>query len=153
MPVPPLSPNFSRRSILPSPLVSRRATTPPRAPRLLLTDTKRSPFCAATRWRAGPRLSATTAAQKPCGSEMPPLSGSHGGGGAARAVKTSRIAAPEEAANVDVTRGMRIIVLMLDAAQVPGASVQCGVLSGLRGLSGEIRRASASSHQAHEEEH
>src|SRR6266545_2940762 len=80
MPVAPCVPNFSWRSILPSPSVSRRPRMNPGSGGCpctvgpLRTVTKMSPFGATTRLRAVPRLSAMTPAQKPAGSVNPPLS-------------------------------------------------------------------------------
>ena len=80
MPVAPCVPNFSCRSILPSPSVSRRPRMNPGCGGCpctlgpLRTETKMSPFGATTRLRAVPRLSAMTPAQKPVGSVSPPLS-------------------------------------------------------------------------------
>src|SRR5881398_2809434 len=81
MPVPPAVPAVSRSSAFPSPLVSRKARTPPfaPAPRPSTSATKMSPLGATARWRARPTWSATTTAQNPAGSVMPPLSGSQAG--------------------------------------------------------------------------
>src|SRR5437773_4108545 len=83
MPVALPWPNCSLVSSLPSPSLSRNATMPPPAPpRPARVETNTSPFGATTRCRAAPTFSATTAAQNPCGSLMPPLSGSHAGAAA-----------------------------------------------------------------------
>src|SRR5947199_3360278 len=66
--------------------------------------TNRSPLDATVRCRAGPSLSATTAAQKPGGSVRPPLSGSHAGAGAARPVRTVTIAASPATMKPVITR-------------------------------------------------
>src|SRR6185295_16671284 len=85
--LPPLAlpcPNCSFVSSLPSPSLSRSATMPPPLlPRPVCVVANTSPFGATSRWRARPMLSATTAAQKPCGNLIPPLSGSQAGGPAA----------------------------------------------------------------------
>src|ERR1035437_1829097 len=83
MPVALPSPKLDFTSKWPSPLESCRATTPPGLLLVLCNATKRSPLGATQACRAAPRLSAATRAQKPCGSLMPPLPGSHVGAASA----------------------------------------------------------------------
>src|SRR5262249_1912043 len=84
MPVMLPLPNASLTSYLPSLFASRSATAPPPVggvprPPVVCSATYRSPLGATVMCRAGPRFSATTSAQNPAGSLMPPLSGSHAG--------------------------------------------------------------------------
>jgi hypothetical protein len=80
MPVPPSAANRSWTSNLPSPSASRSPMTAPGLPCAFRIAMKRSPLAAAAICRPTPRLSAATSAQKPDGSDMPPLSGAHAGG-------------------------------------------------------------------------
>src|SRR6266508_4626105 len=77
--------------------------TPPFACALPLSATYRSPRSLTVRWRARPRLSATTNAQNPSGTVMPPLSGSHDGSWAAatRAPEPIPLPAPNDQINAD----------------------------------------------------
>src|SRR5436190_15468097 len=90
-------------------------------------DTNRSPLGATVRCRAGPRLSATTAAQKPAGSVSPPLSASHPGAAAARPPTTVTIAARPAAMKPVITRLIRLrIVLGTDASACWELTLQRG---------------------------
>src|SRR6187399_987636 len=94
MPVVLPEPKRSTTSNLPSLLASRNATAPPPVcgwprPPLVINATYRSPLAATAMCRAAPRLSATTSAQNPAGSVMPPLPGSQAGNPWACTVYTS----------------------------------------------------------------